>query len=697
MRWFVDVSSVGKGGERRRYCVEADTWQKGLQATRGLRDDPGPMTGFSIEVQDDGFSAVDPIKRVKYVIRKTTDAEAVTSDDNPPEILPPERSMSSRPPPASQPPGPDGVPKSRSSRPPAPDLNLAPKSTKGKAKGLTPAPSRVDAAPTSATVRSEAPRPSSIPRAEPDSPPIRPLEVLAQRAENPGPGGPLTYREFAYLVEGTPSNDDAARILREQLEGVKQSIAAAGLGKLVNLAIFTTRFTGRPSKPPFATLTWKDWKGEAVVAFPDPNAPRVSNVPPTVLPASAQAIVSAPPPAAAPAPASVAPAPATVATTPSVAPAPASVAPAPATVAATPSVAPAPASVAPAPASVAPAPAVAVAPAPAAVVTPPEPAPPPPAAPVPGPNQVVASQPPASAPPSDTIPARTKSGAVTMIGLEPAASIAQAAAATAAPVAPVIAPAPATVVDLAPPAAPVSAPPDTAPTVGAPESAPSSTGPDSLAPATTRAPATPVPAAPAPRPRLRGDELIADLFESMHDLQFLQDAVEGADFCLTLAFEKMPASGGIVHLYDIDRREFVVTCAGGPGGEGLLLQRNSEKDPVLGPTMRKRKPLVLADATTHDHARSTPRYVALGGAKSLIVAPVVLGGRFLGAIELLNPIDGVPFTDDDGYALGYIAEQLANFVAERGIVLDRNKSVPPPAPAAAPPAAKSKARGARAR
>ncbi len=62
------------------------------------------------------------------------------------------------------------------------------------------------------------------------------------------------------------------------------------------------------------------------------------------------------------------------------------------------------------------------------------------------------------------------------------------------------------------------------------------------------------------------------------------------------------------------------------------------------------------------------------------MAPVMLAGRFLGAIELLNPIDGEPFTESDGNAVTYIAEQFAEFVAARG---DRHGSgahqrAPPP-------------------
>jgi len=170
-----------------------------------------------------------------------------------------------------------------------------------------------------------------------------------------------------------------------------------------------------------------------------------------------------------------------------------------------------------------------------------------------------------------------------------------------------------------------------------------------------------------PSVRLRGDELIADLFEAMHDLHFLRDAVEGADFCLTLALEKIPSRVGIVHLYDIDRREFVVACVRGPNQQVALLQRYPEGDPILSAAMRRQRAMIWADS---EETNAIERYRIFGGARSLLVAPVVLAGRFLGALELLDPVDGLPFNDEEGHALTYIGEQFAEFVAMRGVTVD---------------------------
>jgi GAF domain-containing protein len=175
-----------------------------------------------------------------------------------------------------------------------------------------------------------------------------------------------------------------------------------------------------------------------------------------------------------------------------------------------------------------------------------------------------------------------------------------------------------------------------------------------------------------PNGRVRGEDLIADLFEAMHDLHFLKDALEGGEFCLALAMEKLPSQVGIVHLYDINHREFLITSTRGAGTGALIMQRFPESDPILLTAMKKRKPLVFSDAAQSE-AAAVPRYASVGGARSVIVAPVEQAGRFLGALEILNPLDGQPFTEAEGNAIMYIAEQLAEFLNQRGVVTDPEK------------------------
>ncbi len=228
------------------------------------------------------------------------------------------------------------------------------------------------------------------------------------------------------------------------------------------------------------------------------------------------------------------------------------------------------------------------------------------------------------------------------------------------------------------------------PAAAAKSVAPRPAGTKSIAPAAPRPSASPPKAAPsesklprrskAPPPaqktpkRVAGEELIAVLFESMHDMHFMSDAVEGASFCLELAALHLPARVAIVYLYDINRREFVVASARGAEADALLLKRYSESETLLTKTMRKQRGLLLSEG---DVALSeSPMFQAFGAAKSAILAPVKLSGRFLGIVLVADSTDGVAFTEMDASGVNYMAEQLAEFLGARGVVIDPDRIKP---------------------
>jgi hypothetical protein len=441
----------------------------------------------------------------------------------------------------------------------------------------------------------EVPVPSSelpMPSSPPDSLPLP--ELLFQRSEDPSASSPLTYREAAWAVPEGTSIAAAVRLLAGMFEGVRAALAGVKPGKLVYMAIFDHRFVGKPTRPPLATLTWKDWKDQGQgPEIRRQGEPRTSFQPPPMTSSFIPAAVPQPP-ASAP-PAAHAPI---------------------ASVVAAPTAAPAPI-VAPAAPGV---PSISIAP---------EGAPPPYAAPaVLSPAETAAAPAVADAPaPFVQVPAQEVPQAAPMQGV------------------------------MAPPVAVVPAPKLVI-------------VPEPVTPLPVAAPAPPTPAPSTPAVRLSGVELIADLFECMHDLHFLPDALAGADFVLHLMLDKLPSAVVLVHFYDIDAREFVVVRAVGTGAAKVMQVRTSEKEPLIAEAMHKRRAVVLDDATADPRAQNG-RWALIGEPpRSLVCAPVEEGGRFLGLLELSNPLDGQPFHEGDGHAITYIGEQFAEFLAARGIVLD---------------------------
>src|SRR4051812_29739067 len=70
MRWFVEISELGpKAATANTLCVDAPQWKPALQKARALRGDEGALSNFSIELLDDGFRAIDPMTRLRYVVK----------------------------------------------------------------------------------------------------------------------------------------------------------------------------------------------------------------------------------------------------------------------------------------------------------------------------------------------------------------------------------------------------------------------------------------------------------------------------------------------------------------------------------------------------------------------------------------------------------------------------------------------------
>lgn len=181
---------------------------------------------------------------------------------------------------------------------------------------------------------------------------------------------------------------------------------------------------------------------------------------------------------------------------------------------------------------------------------------------------------------------------------------------------------------------------------------------------------TPIPKSGA---RLTDDELIADLFEASADLAFLRDAEEGADFVLNLVLEKFRSQAGMIQLYDINKREFVIMRAAGPHANLVLGGRTAERDPLVFEIMKRRRPYVL-DVAKDGRVRAG-RWAALGAhPKTILAAAVELHGQFLGIIEIANPVEGA-FSSGEVNGMAYLAEKFGEFLANRGIVFESDTSL----------------------
>ncbi|HYJ11054.1 MAG TPA: GAF domain-containing protein, partial [Polyangiaceae bacterium] len=177
------------------------------------------------------------------------------------------------------------------------------------------------------------------------------------------------------------------------------------------------------------------------------------------------------------------------------------------------------------------------------------------------------------------------------------------------------------------------------------------------------------PRLPAVR-RRAGEDLIGELFETMHDLSFMHGVADGAEFVLAAVESIVPCEGVLIHVFDINARQFVVVRAKGPGTMQAVLHRTPDSDEFFANIMRRPGSVAIHD-TAKDARVLGPRWEALG-VKPLraLCGPVRQGGRYLGIIELANPLGDAPFHQTEQNAIDYVCEQFAQFLLNRPIVLD---------------------------
>jgi hypothetical protein len=651
MRWFVEVSRVGESGLSEKYCVEAKQWQAALQEARKLRGDSGALSKFSIELLDDGYRAVDPSLKLRYLVNQApADAPLTPANEEgevpvaksngktsmrPPSVSPTKFATSVAPEAIAKPSA-SGIPRPTSHRPPRPVSNAPPRQVSNappRMQQLVVPDDPVPRAPRAPTGLGPEIDVAVEVEVEVPVPLLPPFEVVRERSEEPRAESPITYREVAYAVKPGTSRAQVEALLWARYKDVARTIEARPAGKFVQLAVFDHAFQKRPERPPLATFAWKDWRGSPVLAFPgfgEAPAGQLSQVPPS-------------------------------AAVPSVAPAPSAGVPVALSLpaAASSSAAassPAPAVTLPAPASFPPVAIAAAVPVTAAPATstPPE-------APV-----VLA--PPVSAAPVAASPLPAAPVALVPTGFV-APTVVEAPPVAVAPMvveAPPVAAAPMVVE-----APPVGAAPAAQPTPPAPlelrfDSSPPGAASRKSSPDSERQSR---PRLAVPGRRRAGEDLIGELFEVMHDLHFMRDVAAGAEFVLSVLNEVLPCEGVLIHVFDINTNHFVVVRAKGPNAKGVLLQRMRDQDPLALSVMRSAQAVSVTDAA-NDPRFEGPRWEAVGIVPKLALGGAVRqGGRYLGMIELVNPAGDVPFHSTEVNALDYICEQFAEFLSNRPIIV----------------------------
>lgn len=156
---------------------------------------------------------------------------------------------------------------------------------------------------------------------------------------------------------------------------------------------------------------------------------------------------------------------------------------------------------------------------------------------------------------------------------------------------------------------------------------------------------------------------LAQAFEAMHPLDFLQTPKEGIEFTLRVLEQLLhvPATEG--WLYDINTDVLLGLYASGQNSERVLGQSLSAWDGILGIATEKTEPFVASPPESHPNYKP-----ALDGLRGISFEHGAYGtvhreGQLFGVMAVFR--NQKPFSEDELSILGYVARKYADYLYAR--------------------------------
>jgi hypothetical protein len=183
-----------------------------------------------------------------------------------------------------------------------------------------------------------------------------------------------------------------------------------------------------------------------------------------------------------------------------------------------------------------------------------------------------------------------------------------------------------------------------------------------------RAPPAAPPAPPArigrPPRAASAEDVLAELFERVSDLEDQRDRASGLAFLLDLAMEKIGCEAGSVFLARLGGRALEFAVARGPRSQEILKLGLTVPMGVgiAGFCAQENVCLAVSDAEKDPRFHRAVSQAIGYETRSLLCAPIARGGLVLGALEVLNKKGGRPFEPTDLAVLSYLAHQAAALI-----------------------------------
>lgn len=159
------------------------------------------------------------------------------------------------------------------------------------------------------------------------------------------------------------------------------------------------------------------------------------------------------------------------------------------------------------------------------------------------------------------------------------------------------------------------------------------------------------------------DLKLEEMFDALHELQFLETPGEGLEYVINLLENTIPCEAASACLYDINANEMRFVAVTGPSADKRKGEATSLSVGLFSQAARSYETTsIYSDVQNNpyfdDHADGRPGLVV----GNIMYRPLALDENLLGMLQLINRVDHPQFTSEDVNIINYVAEQLAVFI-----------------------------------
>jgi PAS domain S-box-containing protein len=135
------------------------------------------------------------------------------------------------------------------------------------------------------------------------------------------------------------------------------------------------------------------------------------------------------------------------------------------------------------------------------------------------------------------------------------------------------------------------------------------------------------------------------------------------DLVVTKAVELLNAQAGSLLLLDKDTNELVFRIVLGPVSDSLIGQRLPPEEGIAGAAIRTGEGQIVNDVRVDARWYAAPDLATGFETRSVLCVPLICRGRPVGALEVINKLDGTSFDNDD-------LELLCNFAVQAAVAVE---------------------------